>query len=44
MSDLEKQVGFLKNRNPIRGVAIVEKLEFIFKQNSVVIKFGLFIY
>ena len=25
MSDSEKQVGFLKKRNPIRGVAIVEK-------------------
>ena len=33
-----------KKRNPIFGAEIVEKLEFINKQNSVVIKFGLFIY
>ena len=33
-----------KQRNPIRGAAVVEKLEFINKQNSVMIKFGLFIY
>ena len=41
---INKQVGFLQKRNPIRGAMIVEKLEFINKQNSVVIKFGLLIY
>ena len=30
--------------NPIRGAATVEKLEFINKHNSFMIKFGLFIY
>ena len=41
---INKQVGFLQERNPIGGAVIVEKLEFINKQNSVVIKFGLLIY
>ena len=41
---INKQVGFLQKRNPIRGAVIVGKLEFINKQNSVVIKFGLLIY
>ena len=39
---INKQVGFLQKRNPICGAVIVEKLEFINKQNSVVIKFGIF--
>ena len=41
---INKQVGCLQKRNPICGAVIVEKLEFINKQNSVVIKFGLLIY
>ena len=41
---INKQVGFLQKRNPICGAVIVEKLEFINKQNSVVIKFALLIY
>ena len=36
---INKQVGFLQKKNPIRGAVIVEKLEFINKQNSVVIKY-----
>ena len=41
---INKQVGFLQKKNPICGAVIVEKLEFINKQNSVVIKLGLLIY
>ena len=41
---INKQVGFLQKGIPICGAVIVEKLEFINKQNSVVIKFGLLIY
>ena len=41
---INKQVRFLQKRNPICGAVIVEKLEYINKQNSVVIKFGLLIY
>ena len=39
----KEQVDFLQTRNPIRGAAIFEKkMEFINKQNSVVIKLCLF--